>query len=505
MARSAAAAAFLLASLGPVAARAEPVRATVEQGVLVGEAEGGVSAYKGVPFAAPPIGALRWAPPAPARAWGGDRPALAYGPACPQPMPADGRPNPGGARGPVSEDCLSLNVFAPQAMRHAPVMVWIYGGANQFGSNAVPAYDGGSFARDGVILVSVNYRLGALGFFAHPALTRAAGKEALANYALMDQIAALKWVRRNIAAFGGDPSNVTLFGESAGGVDALALMTAPEARGLFSRVIIESGGGWSEPIDMPAAERQGQALAEKAGLSADATVEELRALPAAALANLDGRFGPIIDGRILPQGVTRAFARHEEAPLPLIIGSNSFEASLMASFGLAANAVLGVAPPTLLAAYADEPTPQDKAFALFTDGVMGGPARWIAQIQSRSAPAWLYYFSFRRAVYAGRYPGAPHASEIPFVFDSWTKIDAGLSHGAATPEDLALTKLMHACWVAFAKFGSPNCPTPEPWPRVDATKAPLMVFDDPPKALPELKKARLDAQEAAHARLLSTP
>ena len=204
----------------------------MDSGILVGTAYGKVLSFKGVPYAAAPVGALRWEPPAKAPTWSGERKADAYGPICPQPMNADGSPNEGGASGPVSEDCLFLNVWAPRGAKHAPVMVWLHGGGNTEGAGSLGAYDGSAFVRDGVVLVSLNYRLGALGFFAHPALTRAAHPgDPLVGYGNMDQIAALQWVQRNIAAFGGDPANVTLFGESAGGIDTLILMASPMAKG----------------------------------------------------------------------------------------------------------------------------------------------------------------------------------------------------------------------------------------------------------------------------------
>jgi para-nitrobenzyl esterase len=486
--------------VGARAASAEPVKASIDGGVLVGEAGGGVAVFKGVPFAAAPLGPLRWAPPQSASPWSGNRTALAYGPACPQEMTKDGAPNAGGATGPISEDCLSLNIFAPAHARGAPVMVWIYGGGNTTGMNAITAYDGSAFARDGVILVSVNYRLGALGFFAHPALTKAAAPgEPLGNYALMDQIAALKWVQRNIKAFGGDPRRVTVFGESAGGADTLSLMSIPSARGLFAQAIVESGGGWGEPKTLAVAEAAGV----KSTLPADATADQLRALPVDQLIAIHGQFGPIVDGRLMHESVTQAFARGHAADVPLIIGSNSFEASLLASAHAPPAMYLSAQSAAAKAAYADEPTDQAKAYAMFTDGVMGGPARWIAGKESGGAPAWLYYFSFRRAAYKDLFPGAPHATEIPFVFDSWDKIDLRLSKGAETPEDRALTRIVHACWVAFAKTGVPTCPTPQPWPAYTPKRDQLMEFGDAVSVKTHFRKPELDAQQSSKTTLLA--
>ena len=241
-------------------ASAAPVRVTIDSGVLVGSEVAGARVFKGVPYVAPPTGDLRWAPPAPVRPWTGDRAADTFSQICPQKVHADGSPNEGGASGSFSEDCLYLNVWAPPAAvrdpKGAPVMVWIHGGGNVVGAGSLGAYDGSAFARDGVILVTLNYRLGVLGFFAHPALTKAAASgEPLVSYGLMDQIAALQWVKRNIAAFGGDPSNVTLFGESAGGADTLALMATPMARGLFAKAIVESGAAGRDRSHWPGPRR----------------------------------------------------------------------------------------------------------------------------------------------------------------------------------------------------------------------------------------------------------
>jgi len=245
----------LILAAASASADEQPITVKVEQGAIVGRTDGAIDVFKSVPFAAPPVGPLRWAPPRPAAAWSAPREASAYGPACPQPIDPSGKPNGAGYVGPTSEDCLNLNVFAPHGARRAPVMVWIFGGGDTMGANAVPSNDGTNFARDGVILVSINYRLGALGFFAHPALTRAAAAgEPIANYGVMDQIAALRWIRRNIKAFGGDPDNVTIFGESAGGANVLTLMTTPAARGLFQKASVESGGGWEPEPGLAAAE-----------------------------------------------------------------------------------------------------------------------------------------------------------------------------------------------------------------------------------------------------------
>ena len=257
-----AAAAMLIA--GAALAQDKPPTAKIDSGPLVGVTEGSANVFRNIPYAAAPVGELRWAPPQPAKPWTAPRPAAEAGPSCPQPMNADGSPNAGGANGPMSEDCLQLNVFAPKGAKGAPVMVWIHGGGHRTGAGWV--YGGQNFARDGVVAVTINYRLGALGYFAHPALDKAAKPgDPVGNYGLMDQIAALRWVQRNIAKFGGDPKNVTVFGESAGGQSTLALLATPSAKGLYQKAIVESGLGWVTPKTLTAKEADGVKALEKAG------------------------------------------------------------------------------------------------------------------------------------------------------------------------------------------------------------------------------------------------
>ncbi len=497
--------AALAVVLAAGAATAEPVKVRVESGVLIGTSMDGVNAFMGVPYAAPPVGPLRWAAPKAALAWSGDRKALTPGPVCAQPLKKEGFPNEGGVTTRGAEDCLTVQVFAPASAKHAPVMVWLHGGGNTRGAGSLGAYNGTPFARDGVVLVSVNYRLGALGFFAHPALTKAAGvSEPLSNYGLMDQMAALAWVKRNISAFGGDASNVTVFGESAGGQDILALLAIPSAKGLFAKAIVESGGGWGEPTSLAKAEREGEATATKAGAPAGATLEQLRALPMQALVDATGREGPVVDGRLMVETPTQAFARGHANDVPLIIGSNSFEASLIATFGVPPAMYLATQPAALKAAYApDKLDDKGLAYALFTDGVMGGPARWVAGKASSGAPSWLYYFSYVTENRRGHVPGAGHATEIPFVFDTWSHL--GILGEGYTPsaDTQAVTKMMHACWVAFAKTGRPEHCAPGGWPAFDPSKDQLMEFGESSGLRTHLRKPELDAQEAAKANLLA--
>jgi para-nitrobenzyl esterase len=490
--------AVALASVFTSAALADaPVSVRTQAGAVVGREAGGNDVFKGIPFAASTAGPGRWRPPQPAPSWSAARDASAYGPACPQ-VTYPGQPNAGGYVGPTSEDCLNLNVWAPKGARHAPVMVWIFGGGNVAGANSIAPNDGSAFARDGIVLVSVNYRLGALGFFAHPALTKAApADEPVANYAIMDQIAALKWVQRNIRRFGGDPANVTIFGESAGGQDVLTLMTSPAARGLFAKATVQSGGGWSKAPSLTEAETRGVTMAQKLGLPADASADQLRALPVAALVSAVQGFqgvSPIVDGHIVTETIAQAFAKGDQAAAPLIIGSNSDEASLLPAAGY--SGFLANQPPSIVAAYPGEAAdPASLARAIFDDEAMGAPARWIAGRQSGKAPAFLYYFSYVRVVRRGKIPGANHTSENPYVFDSQMGIPNYADQIQA--EDRAMAALVHSCWVSFAKTGAAACKGASAWPAYAPASDQLMEFGLTADVRANFRKAQRDAVETA--------
>ncbi len=449
------------------------VKVTVESGVLAGSSGATAEVFRNIPYAAPPVGPLRWAPPAPPVAWTGERDATVNGPSCMQPMNADGTPNSGSANGPVSEDCLQLNVFAPKSAKKAPVMVWIHGGGHRYGAGWI--YDGSNFARDGVVLVSINYRLGPLGWFAHPALTREAGAQPTGNFGLMDQIAALEWVQRNIAAFGGDPKNVTVFGTSAGGANTLALLATPRARPLFKKAIVQSGGGWFAPESLAAKEAEGVRLAEALRLAgAEASAGDLRKLRAETLiARMEGDFGPFVDGKVLTETPTQAFAAGRAADVPLIIGFNSGEDSLMVA----------------------SPPPAPEAREAFTDSLFGAPARWIAARASGGKPAWLYHFAYVgsrfRPVGVTR---AFHAAEVQYVFEYWGR-RTPLS--AVAQDDKAMATLVHGCWVAFAKTGAPRCPAGPAWPAYSLRTDQLMEFGPESAVRAGFRKSQFDAVEAA--------
>jgi para-nitrobenzyl esterase len=390
-----------LFAAGPGLAATTPM-AAVESGQLAGEAAGAISVFRGIPYAAPPVGALRWRPPQRAARWTGVRQADRFGAACPQ----AGAPGVtdivryGGAPEPTSEDCLTLNVWAPAGLpRRAPVMVWFHGGSGRMGAGSLPYYDGSAFARDGVVLVTVNYRLGHLGAFDHPALTAAAkGKEATGSYAMMDQIAALQWVRRNIAAFGGDPGNVTIFGESSGGISVFYLTTSPAARGLFQKAIIESAGGWFPPApSLKKSEEEGQKVALAAGAPAHATAAQLRALSARAIAKVPTGAMAAADRRLTPEGATSAIDAGRQAAVPLMIGVNSGEDSLLDYGGGMAKAKAAAKPADIAkmkALYGPGTTEELALRNQLRDGLGTAPARWVARKWSQRAPAYLYKFDY---------------------------------------------------------------------------------------------------------------
>jgi para-nitrobenzyl esterase len=482
-----AAAALLLG--GP--AQAQAVKVRTEGGVVAGTSNDRANVFQNIPFAAAPVGELRWAPPKRAARWSGERDATKAGPSCPQPMNADGTPNGGGANGPVSEDCLQLNVFTPKNAKGAPVMVWIHGGSHRTGAGWV--YDGSNFARDGVVVVTINYRLGPLGYFAHPAITKAAGSQAVGNYGLMDQIAALQWVQRNIRSFGGDPRNVTVFGESAGGMSILALLATPSARGLYQKAIVQSGLGWFEPRTLADKEKEGAAALEKLGVPATATAADLRALPLEKLTPINANYAPFTDGRLMTETATQALARGRFDDVPLIIGWNSGEDSLMGPSPLP-QARIGTIPAAARSLYKEEAAAGDErlARAIFTDRVFGGPARWVAAKAAPGRPAWLYHFSYVATRMRPGVTTAAHAAEIPYVFEYWGR---RTPMSVVSEEDKRIAALMHACWVAFAKAGTPRCGG-EAWPAYDPARDQLMEFGGSSGVRANFRKTHFDAQQA---------
>ena len=476
------AAVLLLGAAG--AASASPDQVKINSGRLAGVTKGDVVSFKGVPFAKPPVGDLRWRPPQPVEPWTGVRAADTYGALCMQKINIKDN---GVGPPPASEDCLTLNVWRP---RHAgkkplPVMVWIHGGGLVNGSGTAALYDGSAFARRGVVLVTLNYRLGRFGFFAHPALTAENPRGPLGNYGLQDQIAALEWVQRNIAAFGGDPRQVTIFGESAGGVSVNHLMLAPAARGLFIRAIVESGAGRevSAPLHgpgaggIPSAEDQGEAFARKLGVKVD-DAAALRAIPADAIVaagDPDMSKGELIvlDGVTQTLEVTDGFKQGLEMKIPYIVGSNSRELpvppSMIDTFFGGAGRMNAADKARLAEAYGGLGAYNDN---VLSDIVFTEPARSLAGLHAKNGnPTWLYRFSVLSATAPKMLTGAPHASERQYVFDT-----LAASPWPTTDADKPLAAGMNAYWADFARRGDPNGDHRPHWPRYSAEADELLDF-----------------------------
>ncbi len=472
---------------GQGASAAAPDQVTVASGALKGVIAGDVVSFKGIPYAAPPVGDLRWRPPAPPASWHGVRPAASFGHACWQTEPSFA------STADQSEDCLTLNVWTPARHDGAklPVMVWIHGGGFIGGTSAYRVYDGASFAEDGVVLVSLNYRLGRLGWYAHPALLKEPGP--VANYGLMDELAALKWVRANIAAFGGDPGNVTIFGESAGGIMVNFSLISPEAHGLFDKAISESGFGRFDPPPVAQMAKTDQAYAATRGVTGDgpAAAASLRALPAQAMLEpvkgLDASDAPrpMKDGVLISERVDDGFARGHQARLPYLLGGNSFEASLYAA-GIASNPgyVIAMAGPDharTVAFFGDGSQDSVRAaYNMTTEGLVIEPDRKLAQLDTKTGvPVYLYYFSYLPPAQRTTLPGAEHGAELGYVFESLppNQIKLG-THviAAATPPDLAISAAMHAYWVAFAKTGDPGTAGGPRWPAYSIPSDPVLEF-----------------------------
>ena len=511
--------AILAASAGHTAMAAGSMQASVDGGVVQGAIENGVLAFKGIPLASPPSGPRRWRPPQPVESWQGVRPATRYGADCMQvPFPGDAAPL--GVT--PQEDCLYLNVWRPvHASSHKlPVMVWIYGGGFVNGGSSPSVYDGSEFAREGIVLVSFNYRLGNFGFFAHPALTAEQPAGPFGNYAFMDQIAALQWVRRNIAHFDGDPANVTLFGESAGGMSVHVLLTSPLATGLFRKAIVESGGGRSgllgtRPLSggPDSAASIGLALARRFGIEGEGpeALEALRAIPAGKLvsglnmATMGGNHtyvgGPILDGRLYLGAPTDLYAAGQGVRVPVMIGANSMDIGFLPAKTLDdLYAQFGPDAAEARRVYAAPPGTDVRALAFKAGGdqMMIEPARAIARLLSaRGQPVYEFRFSYVAEALRKTTPGAPHATEIPYVFDT-----VAARYGKdLTAADEAVARTVHRYWVAFAREGIPRVRGEPRWPAYHADTDLIMNFTDHgPVAGPDPWKERLDLAERANVR-----
>lgn len=464
-----------------------------EAGTVSGIAQPSVLVFRGIPYAAAPVGDLRWRDPRPAPDWRGERDASRFGAACVQ-QPGASLEG-GGSPGELDEDCLNLNVWTPGTTGRRPVMVWIHGGALVFGGGAVKLYDGSELARRDVVVVTFNYRLGALGFFAHPAL----GEKGPVNFGLLDQIAALQWVQKNIAAFGGDPSNVTVFGESAGAQSVLALYSSPLARGLFARGIAQS------PYGIPSHTRQkareaGIAVARAVGLpGAQASLAQLRAVPPEkffGLADPATNLAPgfVVGDAALPRTILGTFQDGRQLPLPLIIGNNSNEATVATAFGLdPAKLIERLRAGRVLVKPLYPGVDDNDALGryLIRDLVFTAFARRIAYLQSQRAPTWRYYFSHVQENEAGRAPGVGHGGEIPFVFG--TADTCGCLRSASTDRDKALARQTADYWVSFARGGNPNHAGAPDWPGDSVRRAQVQEFAATPVTRPNFMKRRLDA------------
>lgn len=491
--------AALLAAGTTMLATAAPAQLVeAPAGTVQGKADRGVTVFRGIPYAQPPVGPLRWKPPAPLAPWSGVRKAENFGAACIQPRPrvASIYANPPEK---MSEDCLALSIWVPKAARKAPVFVWIHGGALTTGYGHEAMYDGAKLAAQGLIVVSINYRLGVLGYLAHPALSAESPDGVSGNYGLLDQIAALKWVRDNIGAFGGDARNVTIAGESAGALSVMYLMASPAARGLFDKAIAQSAYMISTPslkderFGEPAAEATGVRVAKALGA---ADLAALRAMDGEKLAADAAKAGYFpwgtIDGRVLPRQLVDTFDRGEQAPVPIITGFNigeirslrflappppkdgaTYEAAIRTRYGDLADAFLRLYPAATL---------EESVLATPRDALYGWTAERLAMRQGAIGQAgYLYIFDHG-------YPAADenglhgfHAAEIPYVFGTATRTPPLWPRIPDTVAEKRFSQAMTAYWASFAKTGVPRADGQPAW-RSYRDDAAFIAFADVPRA-----------------------
>ena len=456
---------------------------------------GDIHIFKGIPFAAPPVGDLRWKAPQPVKPWAGVKACTAFGASPVQGAPVSFSmwtkefliPDE-----PINEDCLYLNVWtgAKAPKEKKPVIVWIYGGGFSSGGAGAPIYDGEAMAKKGIVFVSFNYRVGIFGFFAHPELTKKSGKNASGNYGLMDQVAALQWVKNNIAQFGGDPSNVTIAGQSAGSMSVNCMVASPLAKNLFQKAIGESGASF---LSSPLRGKTGLATAEEDGVKTASALKvnslaELRKMPAADLLKVPQNMrGPIVDGYVLPESVANIFAAKKENQVALLTGWNQDEGLM---FGPIKNAVdftkeatdkYGADASTFLKYY---PVENDSVAAvsqlkLSRDMIFGIQNYTWANIQS-SHGSKVYVYRFTRKVPAtGEYVkyGAFHTGEVPYAYDNLQFVNRPWE-----AVDNALAKTMSAYWANFATTGNPNGSGLADWPAYDTSRKMIIVLSENPFA-----------------------
>jgi para-nitrobenzyl esterase len=482
----------------------------LDSGVIRGRYVGehlDVQTFRGIPYAKPPIGSLRWRPPQPPEAWEGERDCFEFGPASPQKTEALMNLVPQmSLNATTSEDCLYLNVWRPvgEFDEQLPVMVWIHGGGYTMGAASQPIYDGESLARSGVVVVSINYRLGPFGFFAHPALSQESPNKVSGNYGILDQIEGLRWVQRNIAALGGDADRVMIFGESAGAGSVLCLMVAPQARGLFHAAIVQSApdmqlASLRRATDRRiSAEQQGLELVKQMGLNQDATAEELRALEVDRLIEtfprlrVDRQFdldirssplsiAPIVDGFVIPDQPNRLFAADKAAPVPLIVGNTRDEMTLFLTqtplpkkvdeYQQVMSQNFGEYTELMMQAYpaSDSQSIRSSIMELLGDAVFGSQARYVARLHARNGhPTYRYVFSCGTNQFPLSMLGSHHACEIPYVFGRPVN---------PTVSDKRVAEVVQGYWVNLARSGDPNGEGLPTWPKTNPASDVLIDFE----------------------------
>lgn len=500
-----------LFSMANAPAYANP-EATVTQGKLTGKQDGLVKAFLGIPYAAPPVEKLRWRAPQPAALWRGVRDATKFGDSCIQNLLPNGRPpwTPEYVvHGEVSEDCLSLNVWTPAKVGdRKPVLVWIHGGGFNEGSGSVPIYNGSALAGRDIVVVTVNYRLGALGFLAHPELSReaSANGEVGANFGLQDQIAALKWIQGNIAAFGGDPGNVTIAGQSAGSMAVHSLVSSPLAKGLFGRAIAQSGLPGALPIPTLAqAEKVGLELSSVKGAK---SLADMRALPAAAFISAAEnpsaiRFGAIIDGKLLPASPAEILDARTFNDVPMMVGQTSDEGSAFPGYGAGDVASYKA---YMARSFGDEAIRFEKLYPSATEAVRSKSVKDAARdrglalidnwattrIVKGRTPVYVYYFSHPEPGEGSDKFGAFHSSEIPYVLST---LDMSPERNF-TYLDRQISLTMSSYWVNFVRNGNPNSLGLPVWSPVSTTNVSLMEFGSKVASRDILSPAKLRAYRA---------
>ena len=470
-----------------IAQQPSPVK--VAEGLVQVTSEGGLTVYKGIPFAAPPVGNLRWKAPQPAAKWEGVKQTTKFAPA---PMQG-GNPQSG-----KSEDCLYLNIWTPakSANEKIPVLVWIYGGGFSFGSTSDPVHNGEHLARKGVVLVSIAYRVGQLGFLALPELNEENPKHVSGNYDLLDQIAGLQWIKDNIAAFGGDPGKVTIFGESAGGISVSMLCASPLAKGLFHGAISQSGGsfGPTRPTTFPGenmktlqqATTDGKAFLQKSGVS---SIADLRKIEADKLPMGFGMPGawPIVDGYVIPDDQHKLYQAGKYNDIPVLIGYNSDEGASFSrektpeEFVNGVKARYGKFADDLIKAYpVGEKTVPKTARDLARDAAFGWQTWSWAQLQAKTGKSKVFYYYFdQHPDYPEDSPrfgfGSPHGQDVAYVFMHLDK-----SKPETTKSDLEISEAMGTYWTNFAKFGDPNSKEVPKWPAFSDANPEVMVLGPTP-------------------------